>query len=58
MKPQISNECFKADYEMPCVSLWFLLESIIFYLTFCTFSFESKESSLSDTRCCITTLWW
>jgi hypothetical protein len=27
------------------------------YLTLCTFSFEIKESSLSDTRCCITTLW-
>jgi hypothetical protein len=27
------------------------------YLTLCTFSFEINESSLSDTRCCITTLW-
>jgi hypothetical protein len=27
-----------------------------YYLTFCTFSFQFKESSLSDTRCCITTL--
>ena len=27
-----------------------------FYLTLCTFSFEIKESSLSDTRFCITTL--
>ena len=26
------------------------------YLTLCTFSFEIKERSLSDTRCCITTL--
>ena len=24
-----------------------------FYLTFCTFSFEFKETILSDTRCCI-----
>ena len=31
-------------------SLW-SLQAII-----CTFSFEIKESSLSDTRCCITTL--
>ena len=28
-----------------------------FYLTLCTFSFEINESRLSDTRCCITTLW-
>jgi len=28
------------------------------YLTLCMFSIEIKESSLSDTRCCITTLWW
>jgi len=28
------------------------------YLTFCSFSFEINESSLSDTRCCNTTLWW
>jgi len=28
-----------------------------FYLTLCTFSFEIKESRLSDTRCFITTLW-
>jgi hypothetical protein len=27
-----------------------------FYLTLYTFSFEINESSLSDTRCCITTL--
>ena len=33
------------------------IEIISYYLTFCTFSFEFKESSLSDTRCCITTLW-
>ena len=28
------------------------------YLTLCMFSFEIKESNLSDTRCYITTLWW
>jgi len=30
----------------------------MYYLTLCTFSFEIKESILSDTRFCITTLWW
>ena len=30
-----------------------MLDNII-YLTLCMFSFEIKESSLSDTRCCIT----
>jgi len=29
-----------------------------FYLKLCTLSLEIKESSQSDTRCCITTLWW
>jgi hypothetical protein len=30
----------------------------VVYLTLCTFSFEFKENSLSDTRCCNSTLWW
>ena len=29
----------------------------VHYLTLSTFSVEIKESRLSDTRCCITTLW-
>ena len=30
----------------------------ICFLILCTFSVEIKESIMSDTRCCITTLWW
>ena len=41
--------------------VWWCLTSLStifqFYLTFCTFSFQLKESSLSDTRCLIQDVW-
>ena len=32
---------------------WTFTRDNIYYLTFCTFSFEFKESSMSDRRCLI-----
>ena len=47
------NKFIKFDHKTLLFNNWINND---FYLTLYTFSFEINESSLSDTRCCITTL--
>jgi len=43
---------------MPAFQQVSMLRCKQIYVYICTFSFEIEENSQSDTRCCITTLWW